>query len=162
MSLQSFLAAFLSLALLNASDLSAPLVNLNGPTKHSYQGKRLKCTPQKLFRGDTLTLVMSKPHGGMLGVRAPDGTDFFVVYEPNNEEPGASPLMSTEEFTKLGELKLVTDKTKAKPWVYGRDKNELIFTRTGWYVVSLSENLETDDGTPVYQCKVHYTHRART
>ncbi len=122
---------------------------------------KLRCAPQKLFRGDTLTLEMATPHGGMLAVRAPDGTDFFVVYEPHNEGPASRPLMDAEKFMKLGQLKLVTDQTKAKPWVYGRDKNELIFTRTGWYAVRLSENLETDDGTPVYQCRVYYQHRSR-
>ena len=74
---------------------------------------------------------------------------------------GAAPLMDPDKFMKVGQLELITDKTKARPWVYGRDKNELIFTRSGWYSVRLSENLQTDDGTPVYQCRVYYNHKPR-
>lgn len=122
---------------------------------------KLKCSPQKLFRGDTLSLEMATPHGGDLAVRAPDGTDFFVVYIPNDDGPGSGPLMDQKEFVKLGQLRLITDKTKARPWVYGREKNELIFTKTGWYQVRLSENLQTDDGTPVFTCRVYYQHRQR-
>jgi hypothetical protein len=104
---------------------------------------------------------MAVPHGGDLAVRAPDGTDFFVVYQAHDEGTGAAPLMDPDEFIKVGQLELITDKTKARPWVYGRDKNELIFTRSGWYSVRLSENLQTDDGTPVYQCRVYYSHKPR-
>ena len=110
---------------------------------------KLKCAPQKLFKGDTLTLDMATPHGRDLAVRAPDGTDFLVVYQANNEGPNARPLMEAEQFIKLGQLKLVTDQIKARPWEYGRDKNELIFTRTGWYQVRLSENLLSYDGSPL-------------
>lgn len=123
---------------------------------------RLKCSPQKLLRGDILTLDMATPHGGDLAVRAPDGTDFLIVYVENDEGPGAGSLMNPKEFINLSQLKLFTDKSKARPWVYGRDKNELIFTRPGWYQVRLSENLQTDDGTPVYQCRVYYSNKPRT
>lgn len=122
---------------------------------------KLKCSPAKLFKGDTVTLDMVTPHGGDLAVRAPDGTDFLVVFQPHNEGPDAQPLMEANEFMKLDQLKLVTNQTKARPWVYGRDKNELIFTRTGWYQFRLSENLLSDDGTPLYTCRVHYTNKPR-
>ena len=130
------------------------------PRSNSRKAK-LTCSPSKLFRGDTLSLDMAVPHGGDLAVRAPDGTDFFVVYQAHDEGPGAASLMDPDKFMKVGQLELVTDKTKARPWVYGRDKNELIFTRSGWYSVRLSENLQTDDGTPVYQCRVYYNHKPR-
>ena len=130
------------------------------PRSNSRKAK-LTCSPPKLFRGDTLSLEMAVPHGGDLAVRAPDGTDFFVVYQAHDEGPGAAPLMDPDKFMKVGQLELITDKTKARPWVYGRDKNELIFTRSGWYSVRLSENLQTDDGTPLYQCRVYYNHKPR-
>jgi hypothetical protein len=41
------------------------------------------------------------------------------------------------------------------------DGDELIFTKTGWYGIRISYNLETDDGTPVNECKVYYVHRSR-
>ena len=144
-----------------APGVSAQSRKKQGSSANASRRVKLKCSPQKLFRGDILLLDMLTPHGGNLAVRTPDGTDFFVVYDPHEESAAARPLIDPEEFMKLAQLKLVTDKTKAKPWVYGRDKNELIFTRTGWYAVRLSENLETDDGTPVYQCRVYYLHRSR-
>lgn len=104
---------------------------------------------------------MATPHGGDLAVRAPDGTDFFVIYSPNEVGTGTRPLMDPERFMRLGQLKLVTDEIKARPWEYGREKTELIFTKTGWYEVRLSDNLMTDDGTPLYTCRVYYVHRRR-
>ena len=94
-------------------------------------------------------------------VRAPDGTDFFVIYSPDEVGPGTRPLMDQERFVRLGQLKLVTDETKARPWEYGREKNELIFTKTGWYEVRLSENLMSDDESPLYACRIYYVHRSR-
>jgi hypothetical protein len=102
---------------------------------------------------------MATPHGGDLVVRAPDGTDFFVIYRRHEGGPAAQPLMDPERFMKLGQLKLATDGIKARPWEYGREENELIFTKTGWYEVRLSENMMSDDESPLYTCKVHYVHR---
>lgn len=59
-------------------------------------------------------------------VRAPDGTDFFVIYRPHEVGRAARPLMYPEQFMRLGQLKLVTDGIKARPWEYGREENELM------------------------------------
>lgn len=159
MSFRIYLALLAGFALFTASLTSAQ--SRKPKISTSSRMVKLKCSPQKLFKGETLSLDMTTPHGGDLAVRAPDGTDFLVVFEPHDEGPNAQPLMEAEKFMKLGQLKLVTDQTKARPWEYGRDKNELIFTRTGWYQVRLSENLLSDDGTPLYSCRVHYTNRPR-
>ena len=157
MNFRILLTSVLCLSFLMASTTPAQSKK-RGSVSNASRKVKLKCSPQKLFRGDTLTLEMTTPHGGDLAVRAPDGTDFLVVYWPQDKSPNTRSLMDPEEFKKLGQLNLITDKTKARPWEYGRNKNELIFTKTGWYAVRLSENLLSDDGAPLYQCKVYYNH----
>jgi hypothetical protein len=115
----------------------------------------LRCSPTRLWLGDTLTLSMSVPHGRDLAILGP-GDKFFWLrsWEPNDEATTAS----WYAFEKLRQLKIVT--TEAKGRVSTDD--EPIFTKTGWYRIRVSYNLETDDGTPVNQCKVYYTHRRRS
>ncbi len=155
------LAMAICLSFLTVSDVPAQSKTRKGSGSSASRKAKLKCSPQKLFRGDTLTLDMATPHGGDLAVRSPDGTDFFIIYS-TEVSPATRPLMDAERFMRLGQLKLVTDETKARPWVYGREKDELIFTKTGWYQARLSENLMSDDGSPLYTCRVYYVHRRRT
>lgn len=114
----------------------------------------LRCSPRKLWRGDTLTLNMSVPHGRDLAIIGP-GNKFFWLrsWEPNNRETTAQWFA----FEKVGQLKLVTDEARGSV----SNGAELIFTKTGWYSIRISYNLETDDGTPVNECKVYYVHRRR-
>lgn len=114
----------------------------------------LRCTPRKLWLGDTLTLSMSVPHGRDLAILAP-GDKFFWLrsWEPNDDATTARWFA----FAKVRQLKIVT--TEAKGRVSTDD--ELIFTRTGWYRIRISYNLETDDGTPLNECRVYYAHRRR-
>ena len=114
----------------------------------------LRCSPRNLWRGDTLTLNMSVPHGRDLAILAPDDKFFWLrSWEPNDEATTAN----WYAFEKLRQLKIVT--TEAKGRVSTDD--EPIFTKTGWYRIRVSYNLETDDGTPVNECKVYYAHRRR-
>ena len=115
----------------------------------------LRCSPTRLWLGDTLTLNMSVPHGRDLAILGPDGKFFWLrSWEPNDEATTAN----WYAFEKLRQLKIVT--TEAKGRVSTDD--EPIFAKTGWYKIRVSYNLETDDGTPVNQCKVYYTHRRRS
>jgi hypothetical protein len=115
----------------------------------------LRCSPRNLWLGDTLTLNMSVPHGRDLAILGPDHKFFWLrSWEPNDEATTAK----WHAFETLRQLKLVT--TEAKGRVSTAD--EPIFTKTGWYRIRVSYNLETDDGTPVSQCKVYYAHRRRS
>jgi hypothetical protein len=141
----------------------APLAGLNAPGQNAKpqpsardlaRKVSLRCSPTRLWLGDTLTLNMSVPHGRDLAILAP-GDKFFWLrsWEPNDEATTAQ----WYAFEKLRQLKIVT--TEAKGRVSTED--ESIFTKTGWYRIRVSYNLETDDGTPVNQCRVYYTHRRR-
>jgi hypothetical protein len=114
----------------------------------------LRCSPRKLWLGDTLTLTMSVPHGKDLAILSPDDKFFWLrSWEPNDPEATAQ----WNAFEKIRQLKLVTSEAKGSI----SSSDELIFTRTGWYSIRISYNLETDDGTPVNECKVYYMHRRR-
>ena len=114
----------------------------------------LRCSPGRLWLGDTLTLNMSVPHGRDLAILGPDNKFFWLrSWEPNDEATTAK----WHAFENVRQLKIVT--TEAKGRVSTVD--EPIFTRTGWYRIRVSYNLETDDGTPVNECRVYYTHRRR-
>jgi len=114
----------------------------------------LRCTPRKLWLGDTLTLNISVPHGRDLAILSPNDKFFWLrSWEPNDREATAQ----WYAFEKVGQLKLVTSEAKGSV----SNGDELIFTRTGWYSIRISYNLETDDGTPFSECKVYYVHRHR-
>lgn len=114
----------------------------------------LRCSPRKLRLGGTLTLNMSVPHGRDLAIVSPDDKFFWLrLWEPNNREATAQ----WYTFEQVGRLKLVISEVKGKI----SNDEELIFTKTGWYSIRISYNLETDDGTPFNECKVYYVHKSR-
>ena len=151
---------FLSALLLSALITLAGVNALGQHTKPQPSARdltrrvSLRCSPRNLWRGDTLTLNMSVPHGRDLAILDPDNKFFWLrSWEPNDEATTAS----WYAFEKMKQFKIVT--TEAKGRVSTDD--EPIFTKTGWYRIRVSYNMETDDGTPVNQCRVYYTHRRR-
>ena len=135
-------------------DAFAQSVKPQPSTRDVTRKMSLRCSPRKLWLGDTLTLNMSVPHGRDLAILSPNDKFFWLrSWEPNNQEATAQ----WYAFEKVRQLKLVTGEAK------GRDSNddELVFTKTGWYSIRISYNLETDDGTPFNECKVYYVHSRR-
>jgi hypothetical protein len=116
----------------------------------------LQCTPHALRAGDTLTVRMPLPHGRTFMVRAPDGTEFIVVFFGEGRDRGRrKSLVPPDSFRNMPELRLDTRSFKAGPWVDGRDTNELVFRRAGGYRLFVGSDLETDG--PVYaECLVRY------
>ena len=119
------------------------------------QARRVEfgCSPRKLRRGGTLVLTMSAPHGRDLAIISPDDRfSWLRSWEPQDGEATAR----WYAFEKVRRLELSAAEVTGKA---SHHNNELIFTKTGWYRVRLSDNLETDDGTPFYECKVYYVHK---
>ncbi|HLL73372.1 MAG TPA: hypothetical protein VK363_18175 [Pyrinomonadaceae bacterium] len=108
-----------------------------------------------------MRLNMSVPHGGDLAVIAPGGDYFFLSFWQPDKTDARQSLFDWEAFKSRRQLTLDTARLKTKPYIAGRDEPELVFNRTGWYRVRLSENLETDDGTPVSECRVYYVNAKR-
>lgn len=114
----------------------------------------LQCAPRKLWLGDTLTIKLSVPHGRDLAILGPADKFFWLrSWEPQNRESTAQ----WYAFEKQGELKLITSEAQG---VVSQD-SERIFTKTGWYKIRVSYNLETDDGTPMRECKVYFVNGTR-
>jgi hypothetical protein len=121
---------------------------------------KFSCSPEKLFSGGALTLNMPAPHGGDLAIVDPEGKFFFVVYEPDSSGHSLmrQPFMNWEEFKSLRRLNLSTD-LSATLMAKDGNGNQRVFTKTGWYKLLLSENLETEIEAPVPQCKVYYSNQ---
>jgi len=116
----------------------------------------LTCSPDKLSRSDTLILNMTVPHGGDLAIVGPDNRIFNIIYWQDNAAP-TQPMVDWEKFKTMKQLKL--DIAQIKGLLRERDRNELVFTKTGWYRVLLSENLEAEASRiPRFECKVYYDH----
>ena len=107
-----------------------------------------------LCKGDTLMLKFDRPHGGDLAVQDPDNKLFFLVYAFSDTENPS--LVDWNDFRQMTELKVITDKTKAALPVDSVRTAQLVFSKSGLYEFQLSENLETDDGTPVEYRSVYY------
>jgi hypothetical protein len=115
----------------------------------------LSCSPTVLKSDSTLILRFKLPHPGELAIRAPDGTYYFLAYDPGaGIPPGLTPIADKESFRKMSELALPVGRAMGSPWLYGRESNELIFKEPGVYMVTLAEVLETDAKQPEFYCKV--------
>jgi len=113
----------------------------------------LACQPQLVTKSDTLVLSMQASHGGDLGVTGPDSTFYWVVRDWKDL---GDVLNASEEFRGLTRLRLPVEDASALPAVYGVDKPKRLFRKAGTYTFHLSEELETNSGTPVAECKVEY------
>lgn len=102
------------------------------------------------------TLRFKQPHPAELSIEAPDGTIYFLVYEPN-ATMGArqAPLVEKAAFRKKRELKLDVSKAITSPLIYGRDSNERIFQKPGRYTVVLADNIQSDADQDVYRCRIN-------
>lgn len=130
----------------------AKSVSLTNPDR--FLDNSLVCYPQKLYRGDTLTLDMTLPHGGEMFILLPNGKHLWFCYPTfgNGETP---PIIESKDFEKMERLQLVT--TKAQGIDNETRRYKPIFTQTGWYTIRLSENAEQCD--PIYdgEWKVYYS-----
>jgi hypothetical protein len=115
--------------------------------------------PDTLYLGDTLKMEFKTPHPKDFAITTPDKKFFFVIYAFNDTTKPS--LYDWNEFANMRSIEIATDKTKANNWDARVTENQIIFNRTGVYEIRLSENLETDDGTPVETIKIYYVHEKR-
>ena len=113
----------------------------------------LRCSPTSLGRTDTLTLVMSVPHGRELSIEGPTG-DFFNLVLAEPQASDGPMLLPADTFRVLPAVRLPVGSLRGKPFVAGRDSVELVFASPGAYRLRMAEVLNTDDGTPVAICVV--------
>jgi hypothetical protein len=111
----------------------------------------LRCLPETVARGDTVTLRMSGPHGGELGVFTPANKFLYIVdLAPNTAPPG-------ERFEYRDRFFLATDRATGRVLEGAPPGSHevRIFADTGTYLFRVSEAAEI---AASITCKVRYTH----
>ena len=156
--MKRFLVVLMLVGLMSEQSTAVVPAQVSKPQRSRAEQRRrvrLNCAPRRLRHGDTLTLTMSVPHGRDLAIFSPDNRIFWIKrWEPDDRK------ITTEwyAFENVRRLRLPTHTATG---YLRRGEDELIFTRRGWYRVALSDNMETDDGTPVYDCRVYYAGERR-
>ena len=109
-----------------------------------------RCIPASLRDGDTLTLVLDRPHPDQLAAVNPGGEWYYLVhdYRPS--------IMTPDRFARRDTLRLPVGETRAYVAVAGRDTLERVFRAAGAYRFVLAGRLGTDITQPVYECSVEY------
>lgn len=114
----------------------------------AYAANEITCTPSTLGRGDKLKIVTSKAFGD-LAVKLPykfqgGDTQFLTEIDPKTA------IIDSKKFMRQRGLEIDVDTANFN----GPTK---IFSKDGAYKFVVSTNLETDDGTPKYECKVKFS-----
>jgi hypothetical protein len=116
----------------------------------------LTCSPMTFSPGDTLTLRMWTPHGHYLTITRSDRIAYFIVYSPLGKSKPTYSLLPSDDFARLGILRLPSD-IRAIPYVYGRDTIlESVFSEPGKYLLQMADNLGTDYGPPPASCNLTF------
>ena len=111
----------------------------------SSKGKEIICAPDVVRPGDTLVIKTSRAFADF-GVRVPDTNVKFIMLVSEGYPEG---IMDSNKFTKQMGIEVNVSEVKVKPSKY-------VFKKDGVYGFVVSTNLETDDGTPSFECKVRY------
>jgi hypothetical protein len=109
----------------------------------------LRCAPDTLARGDTLTLRMMVPHGGQLGVYTPSRGFLYIV------DYGPITAPKEERFEFRGRFSLAADRATGRVLESAPPGHPEvpIFTDTGTYLFRVSDAAEI---SPSLTCSVRY------
>jgi len=105
----------------------------------------LKCYPRILYKGDTLTIVLSADHPRGLAIRDPSDNWYYLQGESSQFQ-----LMAPGDFARATRIEIPTDEIEAVRWDDGRAQSDLIFRETGEYLVYMANNLETEPENTFY------------
>ena len=114
----------------------------------SSKGKEITCSPTVVRPGDILTIKTNQEYSA-LGVRVPDKKVKFVLLVSDAYPEG---LIDNLKFKSQMGIEVNVTSAKIKP-------NTKIFSKEGIYSFVTSQNLETDDGTPAFECQVKFALR---
>lgn len=108
------------------------------------------CSPAAVGEGDTVRVVLDRPHPSQMAVRTPDGGWRYVIHPFGSQWPS---LMPPERFSALDTVTLVAGRTPAAVPVEGRDV-EPIFTGEGVHRLLVLSHLGTDAVRPIWSCSI--------
>lgn len=147
-----------------------PLVNVNSTNNlnNNYEeGNEItNCSPEKIYRGEILSISFRKPHGGkMLIYREPRENFYFI----NTNETGSSPILTEELLENSSNLELDTENTRKKNYRKTNSSGEYtiidrVFNKTGWYWIIIGhEPLDVDflDMPVTGSCRFYYVNKKR-
>jgi len=130
--------------------------------KSTAEPKRIMWASQDtVFYQEDLHLNFSDSHGSCLGVIAPDGHFFYVVFPDQPEYGKLRPLVSSKIFLSLNTLTINTKNLKCDPYIYQVYENKLVFTQSGTYRFLLGDNLHVDDESLLTMLNITYCHFER-
>jgi hypothetical protein len=135
-----------------------PPVSLEVPVENPGPGMWSK--QKTVYQGDYIELQFAPQHAGYLGVLAPDGRFFYLIYPLESSVGALTPIMDSRDFIQKTSLVLSTGTLRADPYTHGVLENQPVFTQSGTYRFILGENLHTDDETALDIVKVRYEHKA--
>lgn len=138
--------------------LSASVLLWTGCADRSTESSEsLVCTPDTLYRGQTLRLRLPTPHGGDLAIVDPKGTVYFA-YREGTPHPMLSPPAPSGTFTTRELVRFETERVEMKPFIYDARPAIRVFRQTGPYEIRLGSHLVATDQAPAHRCTVYYVH----
>ena len=128
---------------------------------------RLRCSPQTLYRGDTLEVQLPSDHGDLeLAIWTEDLETLVIVFQPTRKDHFA-PIVAPSRFEKMARIDFRTTEARgllARPWREGGPlalkAPQTIFTKSGLYEILLDGDLGYDDAD-FAACWVAYLNHAK-
>jgi len=146
---------------IEVSPVNVPIANVNHTNtvaEVENVGEIISCTPEKIYRGETLTVAMKTPHGIYSAIRREKGGKWFFLYGGEGNEPTWDDIT----FTKLPEITINTETAYNSTNVEVGEKPAKIFTKTGKYRLMVSpEDFGQDDPLWTGMCEIDYVDKKR-
>lgn len=133
--------------------------------KNSQEVNEIKdCSPQKIFKGETLTISFKDPHGQNFAIYNEKTRDFYFL---TANDRYYFPYVHPDKFRKYLSLEFDTAKVRSMSEEIdseGYNKSKPYFTKTGWYrVIIAHQALDVDfiDMPITGSCRVYYVNEER-
>ena len=118
----------------------------------------IKCSPDKLYQGEIVTVSMRTPHGGYAAIKRMKDGKWFFLYGVEKSEP----VWDVAVFTKISEIKINVSTAVNTTNVGADGAPEKIFNQTGKYQLMVSsEDFGQDDPLWTGICEVEYINEKR-
>lgn len=139
----------------NENSLSAANANTADAVSQTDDGEIKSCSPEKLYRGEILTVNLTQPHGDYAAIRRMNDDKWFFLNDAERSEP----VWSRAEFKTLSAIKI---NTATAVNTTNSETAEKIFNKTGKYRVMVSDqDFGQDDPLVTGICEVEYFHQKR-
>jgi len=108
----------------------------------------LHCSPKVLYRGDTLTVDLPEPHGGLdFAIVNYQVDPFMISFVPNTRGKNRdtiAPVIPDPEFARMKQIRIPTSSARGSLWnswgwngPHTLKQPQLVFTKSGPYEVAV-------------------------